>query len=265
MRLQHTKLVAANLSTDQPDRVAAKAVIVAEVERLHWRIWNGKAKNAQRSLDRIRKVMHVFKAESSQGAKGVASRKLWYALHEVDKYLRGQAGCLVNYARRFRAGQGSVATFGGGRQSPVRGGSAHLSRGNFEQCGDELCLGLDVVATEGVSEFLCVRRVQSHPPLGKKLYLTNDRPGKAMMLADPCSLVRSKRRFFRPDLPFHRQACVSPVKFAARGGTGATRSPPLGGEHGEDPQFDRAEHDVTLAASQGLTLGAVSNGIRPRG
>jgi hypothetical protein len=24
--------------------VAAKAVIVAEVERLHWRIWNGKAK-----------------------------------------------------------------------------------------------------------------------------------------------------------------------------------------------------------------------------
>jgi hypothetical protein len=49
MRLQHTKLAAANLSTDSPDRLMAKAVIVAEVERLHWRIWNGKAKNAQRS------------------------------------------------------------------------------------------------------------------------------------------------------------------------------------------------------------------------
>jgi len=33
------------------------------------------------------------------------------------------------------------------------------------------------------------------------------------------------------------------------GGTGATRSRPLsslGGEHGEDPQFDRAEHDAIL-------------------
>jgi hypothetical protein len=104
MRLQHTKLAAANLSADEPDRMTAKAVIVAEVERLHWRIWNGKAKNAQRSLKRIRKVMHVFKGEHSQGAKGVASRKLWHALHAVDKYLRGQAAWLVNYAKRHRAG-----------------------------------------------------------------------------------------------------------------------------------------------------------------
>jgi hypothetical protein len=105
MRLQHTKLAAANLSTDDPDRVTAKAVIVAEVDRLHWRIWNGKAKNAQRSIKRIRKVMHVFKGEHSRGAKGVASRKLWHALHAVDKYLRGQAAWLVNYAKRFRTGE----------------------------------------------------------------------------------------------------------------------------------------------------------------
>jgi len=105
MRLQHTKLTAGNLSTDNPDRVAAKATIVAEVERLHWRIWNGKAKNAQRSIHRIRKVMHVFNGERSQGLKGVASRKLWHALHAIDKYLRGQAAWLVNYAKRFRAGE----------------------------------------------------------------------------------------------------------------------------------------------------------------
>ena len=104
MRLQHAKLAAANLSSDNAERVIAKAAIVAEVDRLHWRIWNGKAKDAQRSLKRIRKVMHVFKGEKSQGAKGVASRKLWHALHAVDKYLKGQAAWLVNYAQRFRAG-----------------------------------------------------------------------------------------------------------------------------------------------------------------
>src|SRR6201997_2431948 len=105
MRLQHTKQAAANLPTDNPDRATAKATIVAEVERLHWRIWNGKAKNAQRSIKRIRKVMHVFKGEGRRGTKGVASRKLWHALHAIDKYLRGQAAWLVNYAKRYRAGE----------------------------------------------------------------------------------------------------------------------------------------------------------------
>jgi hypothetical protein len=72
----------------------------AAQERLRWRIWNGKSKTAQRSIKRIRKVMHLFKG----GAQGVASRKLWHALHAVDKYLRGQAAWLVNYAKRQRAG-----------------------------------------------------------------------------------------------------------------------------------------------------------------
>ena len=50
MRLQHAKQAASALSTDEPGRIQAKTAIVAEVERLHWRIWNGKAKNAQLSL-----------------------------------------------------------------------------------------------------------------------------------------------------------------------------------------------------------------------
>jgi hypothetical protein len=79
MRLQHAKQAASGLSTDQPDRVQAKAAIVAEVERLRWRIWNGKAKSARITLERIRKVMHVFKGERGHrttGVIGVPSRKL---------------------------------------------------------------------------------------------------------------------------------------------------------------------------------------------
>jgi hypothetical protein len=34
----------------------------------------------------------------------VASRKLWHALHAIDKCLKGEAAWLVSYAKRYRAG-----------------------------------------------------------------------------------------------------------------------------------------------------------------
>jgi ornithine cyclodeaminase/alanine dehydrogenase-like protein (mu-crystallin family) len=73
MRLQHAKQAASGLSTDTPGRMQAKAVIVPEVERLHWRIWNGKAKNARRTLERVRKVMHVFQGERGHRTMAVPS------------------------------------------------------------------------------------------------------------------------------------------------------------------------------------------------
>ena len=44
MRLQHAKQVAEGLPVNEPDQAQAKAEIVSEVERLRWRIWNGKAR-----------------------------------------------------------------------------------------------------------------------------------------------------------------------------------------------------------------------------
>jgi hypothetical protein len=79
-------------------------VIVAEIDRLHWRIWNGKAKNARKSIDRIRAVMHHFRGEAGTRKSIAPSRKLWTALRELDNYLTGQSACLVNYAERHRAG-----------------------------------------------------------------------------------------------------------------------------------------------------------------
>ncbi len=104
MRLQHLKQIADGLSADDPARVAAKAVIVEEVERLHWRIWNGKAKDAQISIDRIRAVMHHFQGEPDQRRSTAPSRKLWTALRALDGYLTGQSDWLANYAERHRAG-----------------------------------------------------------------------------------------------------------------------------------------------------------------
>ncbi len=104
MRLQHLQQIANALSCDDPPRAAAKALIVGEVERLRWRLWNGKATNARISIDRIRAVMHHFKGETDTRKSIPPSRKLWTALHALDEYLTGQSHWLVNYAERHRAG-----------------------------------------------------------------------------------------------------------------------------------------------------------------
>jgi hypothetical protein len=85
-------------------RAAAKAPIVTEVERLHLRIWNGKTKNAGKSIDRIPAVMHHFRDERDSGKSIAPSRKLRTALRALNRYLIGQSAWLVNYAERHRAG-----------------------------------------------------------------------------------------------------------------------------------------------------------------
>jgi len=104
MRLQHLKQIASALPVDDPTRAEAKAAITAEVERLHRHIRNGKAKDAQVSIDRIRAVMHHFQGELDQRRSTTPSRKLWTALQALDRYLTGQSAWLVNYADRHRAG-----------------------------------------------------------------------------------------------------------------------------------------------------------------
>ena len=105
MRLQHLTRIAGGLPADGPERAAAKAVIAEEIERLRWRLWNGKAADAGLSIDRIRAVTHHFRGEPD-GRRSVApSRKLWTALRALNDYLAGQSDRLVNYAERHRAGQ----------------------------------------------------------------------------------------------------------------------------------------------------------------
>jgi hypothetical protein len=104
MRLQHSRQIAGDLSCDNPSREAAKAVVIEEVERLHWRLLNGEATNARVSIDRIYPVMHHFEGEAGARKSIAPSRKLWTALHALDGYLTGQSDWLVNYAERHRAG-----------------------------------------------------------------------------------------------------------------------------------------------------------------
>jgi hypothetical protein len=108
MRLRHLAQVAGGLSSDGPERAAAKAVIVEEVERLRWRLWNGKAKDAKVSIERIRAVMHHFRGERG-GRRSVApSRKLWTALRALNDYLASQSDRLVTTASGTGPGCGSA-------------------------------------------------------------------------------------------------------------------------------------------------------------
>ena len=104
IRLQHLKQIASALPGDSPARAEAKAVVVEEVERLHWRIWNGKARDAQASIDRVRAVVHQFQGEPVERTSNAPSRKLQTALHALDGYLASQSAWLVSYAERHRAG-----------------------------------------------------------------------------------------------------------------------------------------------------------------
>jgi len=103
MRLHHAEKTAGTLPIDTPEREHARAVIVTEIDRLHWRIWNGKAKDARITLECIRQVMPVFRGEGDR-KRDPSSRRLWTALREIDRYLTSQSAWLVNYAERHRAG-----------------------------------------------------------------------------------------------------------------------------------------------------------------
>src|SRR5215210_5739428 len=100
MRLQHLTQVAGGLASDDPERAAAKAMIVEEIERLRWRLWNGTAKDAKVSIDRIRAVMHHFRGEPGSRRSIAPSRKLWTALQVLDGYLVGQSDRLVRSEER---------------------------------------------------------------------------------------------------------------------------------------------------------------------
>jgi hypothetical protein len=104
MGLQHLRQAAHGLPTCDQAQCTAKAVIIEAVERLRWRLWHGKAKDARITIDRIRGVMRAYRDRQAQWRKHGAPRQFWAALLRFDGYLKGQSAWLVNYAERHRAG-----------------------------------------------------------------------------------------------------------------------------------------------------------------
>lgn len=104
MGLQHLRQAAQGLPTRDEAQKKAKPVIVEAIERLRWRLWHGKVKDARRAIDGIRGVIRAYRDERAQSRKHRAARQFWAALLGFDGYLTGQGAWLVNYAERHRAG-----------------------------------------------------------------------------------------------------------------------------------------------------------------
>ena len=102
MRIQHAAQTASGLPAEIP---GAKSMIVEEVERLRCRIWNGKARNARRSIHRVRKVMHVYKKERGEHTRNTPSHRLWHACRHSCLRL-----CHVSRRLPLRALKSTVVT-----------------------------------------------------------------------------------------------------------------------------------------------------------
>ena len=106
MRLQHLKQISDGLAARDP---AARSREGGDCSRGRAIALAGsgmeKAKNARKSTDRTRAVMHHFRGERDSRNSVAPSRKLWTALRALDKYLTGQSAWLAStMAERHRAG-----------------------------------------------------------------------------------------------------------------------------------------------------------------
>ncbi len=153
MRLQHAKHVAEALPADAPGQQQAEA------ERLRWRAWHGKARDARLTLKRLRTLLPAPEREPV--------RKLKRALQATDWYLRSQSAwladsdtcttvesnCVMNgpTTATAAAGQtcGSMRSSAGSRPAPVAavagpslmprpGGRRRPSSAPLVQKGDDL-------------------------------------------------------------------------------------------------------------------------------
>ena len=106
MRLQHMKQCAAGLQCFVKTHRDAKITIKEELEKLHWRLWNGQTDSVGKSIATLSSSIRRFRYYMKQHQKQRGThRKLWVMLVELKRYIRNNETRVVNYNKRQRAGQ----------------------------------------------------------------------------------------------------------------------------------------------------------------
>jgi hypothetical protein len=104
-RLQHVRQAAMGLKTSVPDLPDVTAQIIAEVERLRWRLWHGKPNAVAEAIEKIRPLIRTRRKPTKHRRPLRPWNALMSGLYFLRKYTSGQKAWMVNYARRHREGE----------------------------------------------------------------------------------------------------------------------------------------------------------------
>ena len=103
-RLQHVRQAAMGLKTSVPDLPDVTAKIIAEVERLRWRLWHGKPNAVAEALETIRQLIRTPRKRTKTRRPLRPWNALMSSLFFLNKYTSGQEAWMINYARRHQEG-----------------------------------------------------------------------------------------------------------------------------------------------------------------
>ena len=81
------------------------AKIIAEVERLRWRLWHGKPNAVAEAIENIRPLIKTRRRPTKKRRVQRPWSALMAALYFLRKYTSGQEAWMINYAQRHRTGE----------------------------------------------------------------------------------------------------------------------------------------------------------------
>jgi hypothetical protein len=117
MRLRPLEKIAQGLRTRVPTHRAAKEKIVDALEHLHWRLWHGKLDALGECYEQVRVAIRAFRRHTKGVRISTGPRALMSGLHELKQHIANNAGALIDYHRRQKAGL-RVSSCGADRQLP---------------------------------------------------------------------------------------------------------------------------------------------------
>ena len=104
MRLRPLEQIAQGLRTRVRSHVEAKIQIVDALDHLHWRLWHGKFDTLAECYEKVKVAVGAFRRYTKGWLMRKGPRDLMTGLQELRRYIKNNAGTMVNYHQRQCAG-----------------------------------------------------------------------------------------------------------------------------------------------------------------
>jgi hypothetical protein len=104
MRIQHIRQLSRGLTTQLPSHAEATRVVREELDAMRWRLWNGRADAVDGCLGRVSEAIGAFRRYPPNRRTRMAISGLFTMLHDLRRYVRGNAHLIIDFASARRAG-----------------------------------------------------------------------------------------------------------------------------------------------------------------